>query len=147
MIARLSPNIDVFAGTDLTNASAARQPDIQIVAPGFRQARSNASPLHQQADMNLREVNRSVAVDQHVHGIADMRAIDLGDADPVRAKLATHAAIDGIYLQHCRPARAFDRAYQRRITDLPAVGLRGQRGEVEGVALGEAVVCDMRERR
>jgi hypothetical protein len=78
-----SPNIDGFAGTELTNASAVQQPVIQFAAPGFRQARSNASSLHQQADMNLREVNRGVAVDQHVHGIADMRAVDLCDVDPI----------------------------------------------------------------
>ena len=72
-----------FAGAGLAKASAARQPAIQFAAPGFRQARSNASSLHQQADMNLSEVNRGVAVDQYAHGIADMRAVDLCDVDPI----------------------------------------------------------------
>jgi hypothetical protein len=36
--------------------------------------------------MNLREVNGRMAVDQHVEGIAGIRAVELRDADPVRGR-------------------------------------------------------------
>ena len=102
--------------------------------------------------MNLRKVDGRVAVDQHVHGVAYMRPINLRDVHPVRGAGGLRGGAtkaDGrlggcIELQRREsPAWIFHRAHQRRVAHTRRMERRGQRGEIECVALRGAVVGDV----
>ena len=112
-------------------------------------ASSASAGLQVQVDMNLRVMDRRLAVDQHVDGVAGMGAVDLRDIDPVGGGRTRRAS----RRRRCRPAasrivrsglppRAPARHRRRRRMEL-----RRQRREVECVALGENVVGDMGDRR
>jgi hypothetical protein len=94
--------------------------------------------------MNLGEVDGGMAVDQHIHGFARVRTVELRDMTqwapvlgrPGRAPYAVTPE-SGLVLS-CSvanvPAGFFHRAQQYRVADTRCMELRRQHGEIEGIA-------------